>query len=66
MRTNIFINEQLIEEAKKLTGLKTKKDIVNLALEELIRSRQRKNLMDIRGKISFAEDYDYKKMRENT
>lgn len=66
MRTNIFINEQLIEEAKKLTGLKTKKDIVNLALEELIRSRQRKNLMDIRGKISFAEDYDYKKMRGNT
>lgn len=66
MRTNIYIDERLIEEAKKLTGLKTKKDIVNLALEELIKNRKRKNLLDIQGKISFTEDYDYKKMRENT
>ncbi|TZE79723.1 type II toxin-antitoxin system VapB family antitoxin [Calorimonas adulescens] len=65
MRTNIVINDKLIEEAKRLTGLKTKKDIVNLALEELIMRRKQKNLLDIKGKISFIEDYDYKNMRED-
>jgi Arc/MetJ family transcription regulator len=65
VRTNIYIDEKLIEEAKKLTGLKTKKDVVNLALEELIKNRRRKNLLDIQGKISFVEDYDYKQMRGN-
>lgn len=65
MRTNIVINDKLIEEAKRLTGLKTKKDIVNLALKELIMRRKQKNLLDIKGKISFIEDYDYKNMRED-
>jgi len=36
MRTNIVIDEQLMDEAFALTGVKTKKDLVNLALEELV------------------------------
>ncbi|WP_073345329.1 type II toxin-antitoxin system VapB family antitoxin [Caldanaerobius fijiensis] len=65
MRTNIFIDDQLMAEALKLTGLKTKKEIVNLALKEFVENHKRKNLLDLNGKIKFADDYDYKKMREN-
>ncbi|SHG71359.1 antitoxin of type II TA system, VapB [Thermosyntropha lipolytica DSM 11003] len=64
MRTNIVIDENLINEALELTGLKTKKDVVDLALRELVENRKRKNLLEIKGKIEFTEKYDYKKMRE--
>lgn len=65
MRTNIIIDDELIKEALKITGIKTKKEIVNIALKELIENHKRKNLMDLKGKIQFDENYDYKKMREN-
>ncbi|WP_096233505.1 type II toxin-antitoxin system VapB family antitoxin [Thermoanaerobacterium sp. RBIITD] len=65
MRTNIVIDDKLIEKALKITRIKTKKEIVNIALKELIENHKRKNLMDLKGKIQFDENYDYKKMREN-
>ncbi|MCF6097292.1 type II toxin-antitoxin system VapB family antitoxin [Thermovorax subterraneus] len=65
MRTNIVIDENLIKEALKLSGLKTKKEVVNLALKEFVESRKRKNLLELKGKIEFDVDYDYKKMRES-
>lgn len=63
MRTNIVIDDALIKEAMKLSNLKTKKEVVNLALKEFVQNRKRKNLKDLKGKIEFAEDYDYKNMR---
>ena len=65
MRTNIVIDENLIKEALKISGLKTKKEVVNLALKEFVENRRRKNLMEMKGKIQFDENYDYKKMRES-
>lgn len=65
IRTNIVIDDELIKEALKITGIKTKKEIVNIALKELIENHKRKNLMDLKGKIQFDENYDYKKMRED-
>ncbi|SHH48184.1 antitoxin of type II TA system, VapB [Thermosipho atlanticus DSM 15807] len=65
MRTNIVIDDALIEEAMKLSNLKTKKEVVNLALKEFVQTRKRKNLKDLKGKIEFADDYDYKKMRKS-
>lgn len=64
MRTNIDIEETLLNEAFKFTDIKTKKELINLALKEFIEIHKKKNLMDLKGKISFSEDYDYKKMRE--
>ena len=65
MRTNIVINEQLMQEAFRYTHLKTKKDIINLALKEFVENAKKLSLLDLRGKISFGEDYNYKAMREN-
>ena len=63
MRTNIVIDDKLLEEAFKLSSSTTKKDLVHEALEEYVINRKTKNLMDIKGKINFAEFYDYKSMR---
>ncbi|KAA0257651.1 type II toxin-antitoxin system VapB family antitoxin [Deferribacter autotrophicus] len=64
MRTNVVIDEELLKEAMKLTNAKTKKDVINLALKELVENLKRKNLADLKGKINFIEDYNYKLMRE--
>jgi Arc/MetJ family transcription regulator len=47
-RTNIVLNEELVEEVKSLTFLKTKKEVVDLALNELIKQLRRKKLLAIR------------------
>ena len=65
MRTNIEIDKETMEQAFSVSNLKTKKEIVDLALKEFVQNRIRKNLAELRGKISFADGYDYKDAREN-
>ncbi len=60
MRTNIVINDELMRKALEVSGLKTKKEVVHEALGEYVRQRTRKDLMDLRGKVMFVKDYDYK------
>jgi Bacterial antitoxin of type II TA system, VapB len=48
-----------VKEAATLTGVRTKRELIDLALRELIRSRRKKNLFDLAGKIQFADDYDH-------
>ncbi|MCM2359359.1 MAG: type II toxin-antitoxin system VapB family antitoxin [Geobacteraceae bacterium] len=47
-RTNIALDESLIEEAKNLTSLRTKKEVVDLALKELVKRLRRKKLLELR------------------
>jgi Arc/MetJ family transcription regulator len=47
-KTTVFIDDKLIEEAMKVSGLKTKKEVVTTGLEELIR---RKNLEALRQEL---------------
>ncbi len=63
MRTNVVIDDKLIQEALRLSNLKTKKELIHKALEEFIQNRKRLDLREVRGKIQFAEGYDHKKMR---
>jgi Arc/MetJ family transcription regulator len=64
MRTNIVLDEKLVNEAATLTGIRTKRELVDLALRELIRSRCKNDLFDLAGKVQFADDYDHKQMRK--
>lgn len=64
MRTNIVLDETLVEEANSLTCASSKSELVDLALRELIRSRRKKNLFDLAGKIQLTDDYDHKCLRE--
>jgi Arc/MetJ family transcription regulator len=63
MRTNIDLDEKLVQEAFRLTGIRTKRELVNEALRLLVETRKRKSLLDLRGKIEFAEGYDHKALR---
>ena len=49
MRTLINIDDETLKEAMTLVGAKTKKETVQLALKELIKSRLRQNLKEMRG-----------------
>ena len=62
-RTNIEIDEKLIRKARKLTRLKTKRQIVATALELLVRSETRKGLLRFYGKDIWKGDL--KAMRKN-
>ncbi|AZT90741.1 type II toxin-antitoxin system VapB family antitoxin [Caldicellulosiruptor changbaiensis] len=67
MRTNIILNDELLKKAMKIAEVKTtKKEAVETALKEFVENHSRKKLSELRGKISFAEDYDYKEMRLNS
>jgi len=64
MRTNIVIDDKLVEEAMILSGAKTKKELISKALREFVTTRKRLNLLDLDGKIEFEKAYDYKGLRE--
>jgi Arc/MetJ family transcription regulator len=54
MRTTLALREDLIEEVKALSGVKTKKDAVEKALEEFVRRRKAKKLLDLEGKVELS------------
>jgi len=45
MRTNIVIDDDLMDEAISLTGIHTKRELVNLAMKELVQNRKKKGLV---------------------
>ena len=64
MRTNIVLDDKIVEEAMKISGAKTKREVVSKALKEFVETRKRLNLLDLEGKITFHEEYHYKRLRE--
>jgi Arc/MetJ family transcription regulator len=58
MRTNIVIDDALMAEAMRLTGIKTKREVVEEALRVLVRTTQQKNVLALRGKIQWDADLD--------
>jgi Arc/MetJ family transcription regulator len=64
MKTNILIDDALIRRAIEISGMQSEDDIIQTAVSEFVERRARLNLRDLRGKISFYDDYDYKASRE--
>ena len=64
MRTNIVLDDELVREAFKYSLAKTKKELIHEALREYVENRRRKDLRELKGKIDFREDYDYKSLRK--
>ena len=58
MRTNIVLDEELIDRARKLTGIKTKKQVVQEALRLLIQLREQEQVRSLRGKLHWEGDLD--------
>ena len=55
-RTNIVIDEELIEAGLKATGLKTRKALVDFALRDLLRRENQGKILELKGKIHWEGD----------
>jgi len=64
MRTNIVLDDKLIERALRVSGLRTKKELITVALKEFVRNRSRLDIRELKGKIDFSAGYNYKKLRQ--
>ena len=60
MATNLALDDELLEQAVTLGGLKTKKATVTLALKEFIQRREAEKLIDTFGTVDFDANYNYK------
>ncbi|MEN8251378.1 MAG: type II toxin-antitoxin system VapB family antitoxin [Bacteroidota bacterium] len=58
MRTNIVIDDQLMADALKATGLTTKKDAVELGLKLLVKQNKQQAIRKLRGKLKWEGDLD--------
>jgi Arc/MetJ family transcription regulator len=58
MRTNIVLDDKLVERAQELTGIKTKRDVVHEALRTLILMREQSGIRKLRGKLNWEGDLD--------
>lgn len=56
MRTNIDLNDTLVKQAQKLSGLKTKKAVVEEGLRILVRMYRQRNVRKLRGKLEWEGD----------
>jgi Arc/MetJ family transcription regulator len=58
MRTNIVIDDKLMKETLRLTGLKTKREAVELGLRTIVRLRKQEEIRRFRGKLKWQGDLD--------
>jgi Arc/MetJ family transcription regulator len=63
MATTLALDDELIEEARKTGGHKTKKEAVTRALEEYVRRHRQLRILDSFGTVDFDPSYDYKAER---
>ncbi|MFZ2223392.1 MAG: type II toxin-antitoxin system VapB family antitoxin [Candidatus Deferrimicrobium sp.] len=57
-RTNVVLDDNLVEEAKKLSGEKSSRGIIDLALREFITGKKRKAILAWEGKFHWEGDLD--------
>lgn len=65
MPTNLAIDDALLEKAKRVSGLRTKKEAVTKALEEFIQRRNQRKILRATGTIDFRADWTYKRDRRD-
>jgi len=63
MRTNIVLNDELVTEAQSLSQIKTKRELIEVALQEFVANRKRMDLRELKGINEIRADYDYKSTR---
>ena len=64
MQITLNLDEALLNDALQLTNLTTQDELIELALQELVRSRRKKDLLDLAGQIQFISNFDHKALRE--
>ena len=55
-KTNVLLDEELVETAKQLTGSRYTRDVVDLALRRLVRNARRQRILRLVGKVKWEGD----------
>lgn len=63
MRTNIVLNDDLINEAMRLAKVKTKREAVDIALRRFVASQKQRQILELVGQELIDPNYDYKAAR---
>lgn len=63
MATNVEIDPDLIQQALRLGGKRTKREVIEEALQEYVSRREQQQIVSLFGTIDYDDDYDYKKQR---
>jgi len=59
MRTNIVLDERLVSKGLRITGLKTRRALVDFALRELVRRRQQRAILNLRGQVKWEGNLNH-------
>jgi Arc/MetJ family transcription regulator len=62
MRTNIVLDDELVKHAQELTGIKTKRAVVDQALRVLVMVHERIGIRELRGKLKWEGDLDQSRL----
>jgi len=57
-QTNVTINRELLESATKITGLNSPVEVVEYVLQEILRRRAQRGILELKGKINWEGDLD--------
>ena len=57
-RTNIDLDDRLVEEGLRVFKCKTKKELIHLALQELLKTEKRKEILKLRGRLQWEGDLE--------
>lgn len=66
MATNLAIDPELLERAVEVSGERTKKAVVTMALQEFIARREQRRVVELMGKLEWNDKFDYKAERSRT
>ena len=64
-RTNIVLDDKLVENCLKATGIKTRRSLIDYALRELYRHESQTKILELKGKISWEGNLkDWRQVRD--
>jgi Arc/MetJ family transcription regulator len=65
MATNVEIDPALIQDALRLGGRRTKREVIEEALREYVLRRKQQGILELFGTLEYDPDYDYKRQRRH-
>ncbi len=65
IRTNIVLDDGVLGKAKNLTGLKTTRAVIHHALKELVRHKRQKDLLQLKGNVSWQGNLETSRIGRN-
>ena len=66
MATNLAIDPELLDRAVEVSGERTKKAVVTMALQEFIARREQRRVVELMGKLEWNSSFDYKAERSRS